>query len=825
VSLRSLLCVAILLGAALGLGCTSSEEALARHLERAQLYRESGQADKALIELKAALQLAPQRAETNLEIALLHEGNEKYEEALFYFEEALRLAPDDEGAALGVARLLRFQDTDRAEELVAKVLERNPGSARAHMLRSDVLLVRNDVAGALAAALTSAELEPDSARGALQVAMVRKAVIADRRQKGEPDEPEAFEQTDAALARAIELAKSEPYWLVRASIERARLRVQWKGYGPEPIQIYKDALAVLADYPDLARRVAEAAAKHARNAKDDEFLRWSLTRLTEAEPYRYDVWQELAQLTARQGEDGTAVLAGMAAKLENDAQAQITYASHLAGLGQHAEALEHLEQFLPKSHAPAATLAAIAQIHLGARDVLAAQLVLDRLRKDHPDAGPTAQVEAAVARSEGRIADEIAALEEWTRREETATGLGLLAAAYLRSGRARGALEMADRAIALKQGPRPDLQLTRGRALVRLGEHRSALQAFSRARSSGGVLPPEYLSDVAMSYYALGQRDEARRLLDRVLASPTPPGPALLLFAREEGERDPKAAREALEKGTALYGGALPFVAALANLDLREGERDAALERVRAAAAQMPDSPDGQKLLVEMLVTQGYHDEAAKQVELIAERWPAYLGVAELYLDVMTLAGRGNEAFETLSKQQASGQLSPFGRVVLARLHHARGEHEKAIELLRSALDEVPNLPSAANDLAYALAQRGEDLQEATELAQEARASRPESSEIADTLGFVYLRRNLAEAALVQFDAALELAEPGGSAWATAQFHRGLALQQLEREQEAIVALEKALASGADFAEVQDAHRVLGELARTTTPAAAKEGS
>jgi tetratricopeptide (TPR) repeat protein len=145
----------------------------------------------------------------------------------------------------------------------------------------------------------------------------------------------------------------------------------------------------------------------------------------------------------------------------------------------------------------------------------------------------------------------------------------------------------------------------------------------------------------------------------------------------------------------------------------------------------------------------------------------------------------------------------------------ARGEDAKGIELLRSAIGDQPGMASAQNDLAYLLARRGEALPEATELAQEARANRPDSPQIADTLGYVYLRRDLGEAALVQFDAAAELSEPQSTSWATAQYHRGLALRSLGREDEAIVAIEQALASGAEFGQSQEAHQALVELARS----------
>lgn len=793
--------------------CSSPEETMRRHLERATAYEEAEQDDKALAELKAALKAMPSSAETNLRIAQLLERAEQYDTALFHYEEARRLDPGSEDAALGLAHLLRFEETDRASALIEEVLARNPKSVLGHTLRSDVQLIRNDLSGALASALTAAELDPQSARVALQVAMARKAPIAERRQRGEPDDPKLFEAADAAFAHAIRLAEREPYWMVRATTERVALLVRWRGYSPEVCQILKDSFATLKNAPVLRRRITDAAARHARAAKDPEFLDWALSRAVEVDPTATDAWIELASLAKQRGEDDLAVLARMVEAAPADPQTQITYAEQLAARGRHAEAAAHLEKVLPDSSAPAAMLAALVNVHLNAGDGVAAHGALERLRAKYPETGPADQAEAMLADAQGRRADAIAALERWTRREETVTGYAMLADVRLRSGNPRAALDAIDRALALKTGRRPDLQNLRGRILVRLGEHRAALQAFSRARSSGGPLPPAYQADLAAAFYALGRNDEARAAIERALAVERPAPAALLLFARQEAERDPQAARQALERGAQLYPGVLQFVSALANADLRERKPEAALERVRAAVALAPDSPDARILLVQVLVTRRLTDEAVKEVEAIQERWPAHPGAAEIYLNVMNLAGRGEDAFQQLAKKQEAGQLSPYGRVLLARLYVARGDDRKATELLRSALEEVPDLPGAANDLAYILARRGEDIQEATELAQEARVARPDSAEIADTLGYVYMRRNLHEAALVQFEAAIDLAEAESPAWATAQYHRGLALRDLGRSEEAVQAIEQALASGADFAEAKDAHKVLAELA------------
>ncbi|MGH7288274.1 MAG: tetratricopeptide repeat protein [Myxococcota bacterium] len=814
--------------AALGVACSSPEERVKRHLERARLYSdESWQPDKALVELQAALKLDPTNAETNLRIAELLEDSERFEDALFYFEEARRLDPKSDDAALGLARLIRITEPDRADTLLDEVLARSPDSASAHVLRSDVLLVRSDVNGALASALTAAELDPQSARVALQVAIVRKARIAERRQKREPVDDKLFEEADAAFAHALELAKHEPSWVARATIERVRLLVIWRGYVPDQVQIHKDAFELVKDYPEFARQMAFASAGYARAAKNDDFLHWALLRLIEVDPNGHDSWVEMADLATKRGEDGIAVLERIVAERPDDARGHITYAEYLAEHGKHTEAVAHLEGELPKSRAPAATLSALLDLHLAAGDTIAAAEPLAQLQAEHPASAQADYAEARLANAEGRVLDAITALERWTEREETANGFGMLADARLRAGRVRAALEAVDRAISLKQQARPDLQRLRGRILVRLGEYRSALQAFSRSRTRGGPVPVAFVPDLAKAFYELGWPDEGKKALERALAQEVPPGAALLLFGTEEMKRDPEAAQAALERGAALYPNMLQFVALLIHADLRADKPDAAIERARALAEQLPDAPQPAMLLAQTLVSAGRKEEAVKQVEVVQARWPGQPGVAELFLEVMTRLGRGEEAFQALSKQQAEGTLSPHGRVLLAQLLNARGETPQAIELLRSALSQLPGLPAAANDLAYALAKRGESLQEATELAQEARANRPDSSEIADTLGYVYLRRELAEAALVQFEAAVELAEAESPGWATAQFHRGLALRQLGRQPEAVTALEQALASGADFAEVKEAHRVLAELANAPEAASAKpsEGS
>jgi tetratricopeptide (TPR) repeat protein len=804
----------------------SSEERIANHLERARVYEESSQPNQALIELQSALRLDPHSAETNYLTGELTKKLERFDDALFFYEEAHRIDPARDDAKLGIAFLLRFNDTDRAEKLVEEVLAHSPKDVSAHLLRSDVYLARADVNGALASALSALELEPNSTRAALQVGMARKAFIAYADKTKQAVEPKLFEEADAAFARAIELAQQEqdPSSLVRGVAERAEILTRWRGHGPEIVRLFQESYALVQDDPVYARQLIGSITPAARKAKDGELLLWSLSRGVELEPWNHEAWQELADRTDAAGGAGSAVLDRMVKERPDDARGYTVYAEYLQARGKNAEALAYLEQAPADVDRPEALLMGRMALQLRGGNKDAATQLLGRLRTEYPDSAQTFFAEATLANQEGRWADAVRALEGWTQREETANGLGMLAQARIRAGNPRDALEAIDRALALAGKPRPDFQRMRGRILMLRGDYEASIKAFARSRRYGGELPLDFVPDLAGALYARGSDKAARKVLERALGVERPAPTALILYGREEAQNDPKRARAALERGVALYPELPVFGELLVGMELRAGNKDKALAMAREAAGRLPDVARTQMTLARTLGASGKSDEAVQQAELVQQRWPGQPGVAELYLDVMAQAGRGDEAFQALTEQRAAGTLSPSGRVLLARLHAARGEQDQAIELLRSALADQPDLPAAQNDLAYLLARRGEELEEATELAEEARANRPDSPEIADTLGLVYLQRKLADAALVQFDASLQLAEPGTSRWAVAQYHRGLALRELGRQADAVAALEQALASGAEFTDAQNAHQMLAELG-SASGAPAPEGS
>ncbi|MBK5293439.1 MAG: tetratricopeptide repeat protein [Acidobacteriia bacterium] len=120
-------------------------------------------------------------------------------------------------------------------------------------------------------------------------------------------------------------------------------------------------------------------------------------------------------------------------------------------------------------------------------------------------------------------------------------------------------------------------------------------------------------------------------------------------------------------------------------------------------------------------------------------------------------------------------EVSPSDRIAtlfLGLLLTEQGRHQEAIPVLEKGVILAPDDPYVFNNLAYALAESGGDLDRALSLAQKAVSKAPQSVEVKDTLGWIYLKRRLLANAVEIFRANAEK-QPGNPIW---QYHLGLAL-------------------------------------------------
>ena len=201
-------------------------------------------------------------------------------------------------------------------------------------------------------------------------------------------------------------------------------------------------------------------------------------------------------------------------------------------------------------------------------------------------------------------------------------------------------------------------------------------------------------------------------------------------------------------------------------------------------------------------ILQAESDKAPNRLDLLmamgntAVRAGKYDFAIQTYNKVLGADGKGRQSQgdiylrigETYRRKGDAGgavQALQKARETLPRQHH-RAQHAGAGAGWRAAASPRPNRstrpPSSCdpnnavvlNNLAFLLAETGGDLDDALTKAQRAKQMLPSLSEISDTLGWIYLKKNLADNAIDIFKD-LVTKQPSHS---TYHYHLGMAYSQ-----------------------------------------------
>jgi tetratricopeptide (TPR) repeat protein len=808
--LRRAAVAALSLGFVLSLAaCSSKEGKLAEHLERAKEFEEAGQTKEALLELRSALQLDPKNADVNFRIAEQMAESGDYANAMFFYRETVRLDPTRTDAALAEAKLVLFDDTGRAEELVAQVLALEPKNGLAYVRRSEAALARNDTAGALQAALTAAELDPNNGLAHMQLGIVGLARIREAAIKGEAPPASLFTDAERAYKRAAELFPKGHH----ARVELGRLYAIWEGHGDQAEAAYRSAIEV-AQTNNARARSADAAISFARVARRPELLRFGLETLVTAEPQNLNGWDELARLEeSREKGAGDAVYQRLFEARPDDIEAHIHYADFLNANERSDAAYAHLEKQAEQGVKADVVLEQIVAMRLRDGDLDQARAALDRLTKQAPTSPRTDLAKARIALAEGRLDEASEILRRYLGIEDTAEGQRLLAMAEVRRGQFPAAIAAVDRALQLDYDERADLLRLKTTIHANAGDHSLVIQTLNRLNSEAGSLRPAEKVMLAQSLYTLGRRPAGRGVLEDLLASEDPPIGAYLEFARYEQRREPKRALEYLAKALEMQPNNPQALRIMAQVDLRAGKPQEALARIDKAAEAGPLPPALLLLRAQVLASMQDWPKAEEEARRAFAAAPNLPGALELLASIYVAQQRVDEAIVSFEEAEKAGALPPSGQQLLARLYLTAGRNADAKALYEKVIAARADLPGAKNDLAWLLALDGTQVERALTLAQEAQQAEPESAEVADTLGYVYLKKGLHDPALQQFKYALELAQRDEDDASVERpeyhYHMGLALQALGRAGEAAPAFERALALDGQFAGADDARRQL----------------
>jgi tetratricopeptide (TPR) repeat protein len=290
---------------------------------------------------------------------------------------------------------------------------------------------------------------------------------------------------------------------------------------------------------------------------------------------------------------------------------------------------------------------------------------------------------------------------------------------------------------------------------------------------------------------------EARQVLEGVRqANPSAPDIDFSLGILAMREDKPKEAEGIFRKAYAANPQDVRSLVGLAEALAEQGHMDLAIQALQTELAKSPTRYDLRLALGNLAVRAGNPDLAIAQFQAVLNGLDKNSKArGDIYMRLgLTLRKKGdlNGAIQALN--QAKDGLPGNSTVVdeLALTLASAGRKKEARQIYEQSIKLNPQDGMALNNLAFMMAEGGSgDLDQALTYAQRAKQVLPNLTEVSDTLGWIYLKKNMSDSAMDMFQGLVNQ-KPDNS---TYRFHLGMAYAQKGDKPKALRELQRALHS------------------------------
>jgi tetratricopeptide (TPR) repeat protein len=373
-----------------------------------------------------------------------------------------------------------------------------------------------------------------------------------------------------------------------------------------------------------------------------------------------------------------------------------------------------------------------------------------------------------------------------------------------------------------KDGKLPGPHLRLAQLYREQGKGREALESYERALGlAKGAESVPIRIELAGFQEQQGRPDQARELYEAALKAGDEPiaknNLAWILAntpnaSADELDRAMQLAQDAKESRPDMHA----FADTLGFVMLKKGRSAAAISLFKEAISGY--EPGAERGRTREHLAMAYEQEgdkvaAVEQLRLASQESPALAAKLGQYYE------RVGEPEKALSSYREAIERSPMqaieAYVALADLYRRTNRERQAIDTYESLLAKRGDVLAAKNNLAFLLAESKaptkKDLDRALTLARDVRQRLSENAEVADTLGWVLVKRKeYAEATKVlEESVSNQAAGPGRSA---ALYHLAVAQEAQGKKDDARKGLEQALSDSKDFPGREGATALLERL-------------
>jgi tetratricopeptide (TPR) repeat protein len=611
------------------------------------------------------------------------------------------------------------------------------------------------------------------------------------------------------------------------------------------ISTFRQANQVKPDDPEVLLALVQALFKNGEKAEAEQLARASMEKHKTYLPF-YDFLYGI-RLSEKNLAAGETLLREKMANNPKSWEAVSTLAIHYLRVNERAKMVETLTaaakrtQDFPKGHNQAGDFFyRIGDLNLAREEYEAGSVT---------DSGKRVEYQRKIVEilaAQGKTSEAVALADKLVEEfKDDSHSKAIRAALRLRSGKPAEIDEAIKefQAVLPKMTDNPVLRFNLGEAYLSKGDIEQARTNFQEAiKAKPNYIPPK----VALGRIFLRQRDFARaqQLADEVLrVNPGFVQPRLIRIEALMGVSDFRTARTELQMLLSKLPNSRDAQNLLALVDLAEAKYPDAEKRFRDLAEATPPDHRGVFGLAQVYVNTNRVEEAKRLLHADLSKKPAYarnirlsLGeialrtgksdeAAEIYkglveelpqaADLWVRLGesyrRGqkwDEALKALDKAKELAPRDPNPWLQHAMTLEAAGRKAEVRPVYEQIIKLAPDNAVALNNMAFLLAESGQDLDQALTYAQRAKQQMPNNLDVADTLGWVYIKKNLSDDAIKIFRD-LVLQKPDNATW---RYHLALALFQKGDKLQAKKELEVALKTKRSSEEEQKIKELLGRI-------------